>query len=331
VERGRKLRIGFPRALFYYSYFPFWQGFFNRLGMEVVVSPPTTKGILDDGTREAEAEACIPVKLYHGHVLALKDKVDLLFIPRLVRIDRRSTFCPKFLGLPDMVRASLPGLPPILDLKVDERTSPGEWWPTCRAIGELLGIDSFLRLWSAYREGKQHQKAYEKLLYKGYLPEEALAALRGEEVEVPPRIKENLNLAVLGYPYQVYDGYISWDIIGKLRKMPINLWTMEMVPPSKLYRFCKHLPKQPFWHYSVLVLGAAYYYQQQGVDGVIHVAAFACGPDAMVNKIMEIDLGQGSNPTPFMSLSVDEQTGDAGVATRLEAFVDMLLQRRRKG
>ncbi len=323
------LHIGFPTALIYYSHFPFWQGYFNRLGVEIVTSPPTTRTILDDGAREAVADACIPIKLYHGHVLTLKDKVDALFIPRMVRINRRATFCPKFLGLPDMVRATLTGLPPIIDLQVDAGRGLLGLWPTCRGLAELLGF-SLGTAWPAYREGNKHQRAYEELLRKGYLPLQAMARLRGEAVEAPSRQPGALNLAVLGYPYQVYDDYISLDIIGKLQKMRANIMTMEMLPPRRLFQLSSRLPKRLFWHFSNLVIGATYHYLQQGdIDGIIHVTAFGCGPDAMVDKLMELDVrGISQGKVAYMSLSIDEQTGDAGVTTRLEAFVDMLHQRR---
>lgn len=323
------LHIGFPAALIYYSHFPFWQAYFNRLGLEVVTSPTTTKAILDDGAREAVADACIPIKLFHGHVLALKDKVDALFIPRMVRLNRRTTFCPKFLGLPDMVRATVAKLPPVIDLQVDAGRNLWGLWPTCRGVAELLGFSRRLA-WSAYREGSHLQLAFQRLLLKGYLPLEALAKLRGEPIEPAPRQPGALKLAVLGYPYQVYDGYISLDIIAKLRKMGVNILTLEMVPQARLYRLSRRLPRRLFWHFSSLVVGATYHYLQQGdLDGIIHVTAFGCGPDAMVDKIMELDIRNYSRgKLPFMSICIDEQTGDAGISTRLEAFVDMLLQRR---
>jgi predicted nucleotide-binding protein (sugar kinase/HSP70/actin superfamily) len=59
------------------------------------------------------------------------------------------------------------------------------------------------------------------------------------------------------------------------------------------------------------------------IDGVIHLTAFACGPDATVDKLLEIE-ARKNNAKPFLSLCLDEQTGEAGCLTRLEAFVDML-------
>lgn len=65
------------------------------------------------------------------------------------------------------------------------------------------------------------------------------------------------------------------------------------------------------------------------VDGVIHVTAFACGPDAMVDRLMELE-AKKRGQIPFMSIMVDEHTGEAGIRTRIEAFVDMLRYRRAK-
>ena len=39
----KEKRIGIPRAMSYYNYFPFWYGFFNKLGFEIIISDPTTK------------------------------------------------------------------------------------------------------------------------------------------------------------------------------------------------------------------------------------------------------------------------------------------------
>ena len=41
------IRVGIPRALLYYQYFPMREAFFKELGVEVVVSPPTNKMHLD--------------------------------------------------------------------------------------------------------------------------------------------------------------------------------------------------------------------------------------------------------------------------------------------
>ena len=82
------------------------------------------------------------------------------------------------------------------------------------------------------------------------------------------------------------------------------------------------------WHYSNQVIRATYhFFEEKMIDGLIHVTAFGCGPDAMVDKLLELDCRK-QNRLPYLSLCLDEHTGVAGVMTRLEAFVDMLVRRK---
>jgi len=51
------VRVGIPRALSYYQYYPGWKTFFEALGAETVVSPPTNKAIFAAGNSRAVAES----------------------------------------------------------------------------------------------------------------------------------------------------------------------------------------------------------------------------------------------------------------------------------
>ena len=115
------VKIGIPKTLSYYVYYPLWKKFFTELGAEVVVSDNTSRPIIDAGVRETVNDACVPIKLFHGHSVDLKDKADYFFIPRLVSVDGEHIYCPKFLGLPDMVKNSLKDLPEILAPRIDLR------------------------------------------------------------------------------------------------------------------------------------------------------------------------------------------------------------------
>jgi len=66
-----KKRIGIPRGLFYYQYFPLWDVFFKELGAEVVLSGTTNKKIFNDGVMVCNDQTCIPVKTFFGHVCHL--------------------------------------------------------------------------------------------------------------------------------------------------------------------------------------------------------------------------------------------------------------------
>lgn len=65
---------------------------------------------------------------------------------------------------------------------------------------------------------------------------------------------------------------------------------------------------------------------EAGYDGMVHLAPAGCMPEVSVRPILSaISRSKG---IPVLELSFDEHSSPVGVATRLEAFVDILLQRR---
>jgi len=70
-------------------------------------------------------------------------------------------------------------------------------------------------------------------------------------------------------------------------------------------------------------------YAKLGYDGIIHMKSFGCTPEINVmpalNKLSQ-DMG-----LPVLHLSFDTHTGEAGLQTRLEAFIDMLRMRKAGG
>ena len=321
------MKIGIPRTLTYYAYKPLWETFFQDLGCEIVVSDKTTKSILDKGVEFAVNDACIPIKLFHGHVYNIGNRTDFLFVPRLLNLTREKsvTYCPKFLGLTDMVRASMPDLPPILDFRIDLREKWKARQREYERLGCLLGMPSG-RIGHAFRSAKRALFSYRKRLSDEKNPEKAVAALR-EQTDIPKLSPRPITLAVLGYPYLLYDDFVYAGLMTKLYKMGIRILTPEMVPERQLLRKAKKLPKDLFWTFSnQVVRSAIYYIDDSSVDGIIHVTAFGCGPDSIVGKLIELEAKQSG--MPYVLISLDEHTGEAGVLTRLEAFVDMLRYRR---
>jgi len=323
------VKVGIPSALLYFLYFPMWQTFFKELGgVQVITSGKTTKEILDAGVREATADACVPVKLFYGHVLALKDRVDYLFIPRVVCLNCKTVYCPKFLGLPDMIRHSLAGLPPIIDTRMDSRQGYISILKAYCEIGRYFNAGR-KTVWKAYWKARHVLKRFNNLMQKGLSLPEAMAGLHKPYQEESRATEPSLLFAVLGYPYAIYDSFISAGLLEKLRHLGVRVITTENFHPRLLARQKNcNLSKRLFWTLSDLALKAAHLVFKQGqVDGVIHLTAFGCGPDSVLNKFIELE-AKNHRHIPFMTLTIDEHSGEAGITTRLEAFVDMV--RRRK-
>lgn len=327
-------RIGIPRTLAYFIYFPFWKTFFEELDQEVIVSSPTTREIMDHGVREAVNDACIPIKLYHGHVADLASKVDYIFCPRLVSVRKHGdfgteTFCPKFLGLPDMVRLAMDDIPPIIDVRVNLKQGKDELLNVCSQVGDLLG-KAGIEIKRAYQRALLIQKRFKKLLSQNMTPEEALDILFANGERKPLLSRPDLQIAVVGYPYTIYDDYINGRILSLLDKENVRVYTQDMLSDKIMNRQARNLPKSMFWYFSNrVVYGALHFMQQKNIDGIIHITAFACGPDSIVDRLLEIE-ARRHGQMPYLSIAVDEHTGDAGVRTRVEAFLDMLRFRRDK-
>ena len=62
---------------------------------------------------------------------------------------------------------------------------------------------------------------------------------------------------------------------------------------------------------------------KKGKDGIIHISPFTCMPEIMSQNIFPAM--REDREVPILPLIMDEQTGRAGYITRIEAFVDWLL------
>ena len=105
------MKAGIPKGLLYYKYHPFLITFFAELGAEVITSEDTNKDILNLGVKYCVDEACLPIKIFHGHVASIKDKCDFIVLPRIMQLKKNEFICPKFCGLPEMVLNSIDNMP----------------------------------------------------------------------------------------------------------------------------------------------------------------------------------------------------------------------------
>ncbi|MEW6621627.1 MAG: acyl-CoA dehydratase activase-related protein [Bacillota bacterium] len=316
-------KVGIPKSLFYYYYYPLWSTFFKELCCEVITSPNTNKNIVNNGIKATVDEVCFPVKTYFGHVHNLLNKVDYIFCPRIVSIELKAFICPKFMGLPDMVatgfhKEDIKILAPII--KIDKKNNTQK-----RALINLalsMGYTS-KQADKSWESADKTQKYYEVLINSGVLPTDAFqsfeSGLKEEEVK-------SQRIAVLGHGYNLYDDYLSMNIIHKVNSHGYGVITPEMISNESIEDCCKTLRKKIFWTLGKRIIGSTLHLIQTGkIKGVIYIASFGCGPDSLIGHLTESAIRKSK--IPFMLLTVDEHTGEAGINTRLEAFLDMLQRR----
>jgi len=128
-----------------------------------------------------------------------------------------------------------------------------------------------------------------------------------------------------GHSYNVYDRFVNGDIMRKLDELGIESVTdKEVTQWLREYEIDKMgLIKEPFWEAFVRIAGSAMVLKDE-VDGIIYLSSFSCGLDAFITEMLKIYLSD----VPLMILKLDEHRGEAGFDTRIEAFADLLEQRR---
>lgn len=298
------MKVGIPKGLMYYDYNIIYEEFFKELGVEVVLSEKTNKNILNYGVKAAVDEACLPVKIFHGHVETLKDKVDYIFIPKITSVCKKEYNCPKILGIPDMIKHSVDDLPKIIDTEIDMSSSNKNIIKSVIEIGSYFTDNKFKII-----------KAYYKAL-KEYNFDNKLMQRKQE-------LTENLNIMVVGHSYNIYDEYISMGTIDKLKEQGINVLTPEMVDIRKVKYYAAQIPKRIFWTYGKIIIGSTFSAMHEGkIDGIIYISSFGCGLDSVLEDLIRRKARELK--VPHTLLTVDEHSGEAGVNTRIEAFIDMI-------
>lgn len=331
------IRVGLPRALVFYQYFPLWKTFFEHLGAEIVVSGETTKSILAAGSARVVADTCLPTKVFCGHVLSIVDRIDCLFAPSVRSLEPQVYNCSKFLGLPDLIRNVIPECPEVLDIEIDINKGEKALRQQVLSLGRRFTRD-VSRIEAAMAAGVEADRRYQEALRRGLFPPQALEAIgvvegkRAPEEEAgcarrgggrgrPPRV------AVIGHPYNIYDRYVNHDLLGRLHRMGAEVLTAEIAPAGALDRGTRSLVGKTYWTYEDEVVGAAGHYLEADVDGIVCVVSFGCGPDSLMVDVIQ-RAAKLRRSKPLVLITIDEHTGEAGLVTRLEAFIDMLERRR---
>lgn len=323
------MRIGIPRALLFQYYYPLWRSLFEHLGFEVVLSDKSTKSLVQKGIAVTVPEICLPIKIYNAHVINLIEKgVDYIFCPRFVHIEKGYWFCPKYIGLPELAEMTIPEAK-LLVAEVDCRREDTAKLKCFLPVAKKLGVTKG-QMKAALGAAAADFAYFRKLCKMGLTLDEAASVLfEGKKAEDFALPEFDTTIGLLGYVYNVYDPFISMDIVKKLRALKVNVITFDMLTEEELHRYRKTNTRDIFWTFADKLYQAAHVMiADKKVNGLIHITAFGCGPDSVVGKEIEHDFA-GSG-VPFMTLRIDEHTGENHLQTRIEAFTDMIKRKIRK-
>jgi hypothetical protein len=128
----------------------------------------------------------------------------------------------------------------------------------------------------------------------------------------------NLVIAIVGHPYNLYDPFVNHNLLARLARMGTRILVPEQLGPW---------PAADYWTFEYELVGATLLaLAREEVAGLVAVIPFGCGPDGVM--IEEVQRLAAEARVPLLILTLDEHAGEAGLLTRIEAFVDMLNWRR---
>jgi predicted nucleotide-binding protein (sugar kinase/HSP70/actin superfamily) len=325
------MKIGIPRALGYYNYYPFWYGFFGNLGIETVLSDKTTKKLVSDGSALVVSETCLPVKIYMGHVLNLIDKkgIDIIYSPSIQSISQKIYNCSKIRGLPDLVRNVVKRDFLLVEPTLDKSEKNQGFYEYLYESVAPLGITDKRAIKQASKVGWAYQNDFIGMAKDGMHPVEAMEnALKGKVIIRSRKNNHPVNIAILSHGYNLYDDHVSMKIFKKLENMDIKVHVSDNLSNAEKTEGLSVLNTNLYWANELEITGAAgSFMTNKNIDGIITLTAFGCGPDSLM--IERITRYAKRLQKPLLNLTVDEHTGEAGFITRIEAFTDMLFRKKR--
>jgi predicted CoA-substrate-specific enzyme activase len=293
-------RVGVPRALTTHSLHPLYATFFSRIGMEVVLS-----GVDAEGELKSNSGFCFPAQIAHGAVLDLVRKnVDLIFLPHITRMPhpsacRDAQLCPITQASPYFLAKAFPQtriLSPVLDF------TPGYEHSTVMAELAVreLGVDR-VAAEGAWAAAVRAQVEVERAMHD--LGQRALAeAIAGGKPA----------LLLAGHSYNAFTPEASQSVGRKLASMgvlaiPADCLVHDGTAPTP-------------WHFANQIMNAVALVKQHPNLFLLCVSNFSCTIDAFTHSMLAAELGA----KPYLLLEIDAATADAGVQTRLEAFLDIV-------
>lgn len=295
--------VGLPRAMLYYRYEILWKNFFSYLGLKYIVSEPTNKEMIREGTAVSIDEACLSTKIYMGHIKSLIGKCDYILVPRISNFGIKRNMCTKFEALYDIAcNVFRKSGQQFLSYNVDELQNITEE-KAFISMGEELGFTK-KEASAAYKAAKKAEGDYLKNQVKS---QELLFK------------KAGLKILIASHSYVEMDAYIGKPVTNYLKKMGVIPLYADIVDRRDAIRQSIKVSPTLKWEFSKETIGGVQLYKDK-IDGIILLSAFPCGPDSMVNEMI-IRRFRG---IPILNIVLDDQDGTAGLETRLESFIDIL-------
>ncbi|MDI6591933.1 MAG: acyl-CoA dehydratase activase-related protein [Patescibacteria group bacterium] len=351
ISNGVKPVITFAR---WGNYTIAFKTLFEQLGLEVILPEKTTSQTITEGAKIAPEMYCFPMKVTLGNILSgLKKGANTAFMVQNVGGSCRQRY---YGAIQEKVLKEAGHNIIFLDFRVTpkdiyktiKKISGASFWQIIRAgkffFKKLRFIERIEKMAQYYRPREIEKGTTDRLLTDIFTKlekinkEKDFSRFKKEALKKFSQIKiekkKNIpKVGLVGEIYTVCDPTINFEIERKLglegievhREMDITYHLKKLIFPWKDWTIQRKI--NPYLKSTVGGHGRDAIYEmlkyiKEDFDGIIHLLPWGCMPEVTVRPILEkIHLESG---IPFLSLSLDEQIAEAGINTRLEAFIDVV-------
>lgn len=311
--------VGINRSFYTNTYYPLYYNFFSKLGYKVVVSENSDPV----GEENVLASFCYPMILAHGFFKDLLTKnPDYIFMPHLVQLETegKCSDCKEQIGnrkscvfnqgepfslktaFKDELEAKgIEMLVPLLDFS---RGIDLEENVFVKLAVKELGCEKNYAV-KAFREALNMQRNFfKKMKDKGRFILKTL--------EANP---DKVGVVLFGRPYNAFTEKANLGIPRKFTSRGVEIFPYDVL----LYEDEKF---EPFMHWGMgeTILKAAQIVKKHPQLYGTFITNFSCGPDSFLVELFREEMEE----KPTLTLELDSHSADAGVNTRIEAFLDIV-------
>ncbi len=316
ANQKKRGRIGVNRSFMVNTYYPLYSHFFAELGFELVIpNHPSQKGI-----DQRSSAFCYPGELAHGffyNLLQSKEPLDYIFLPYFKAVPTliqnfSSQVCPFIQGETFYLRTTFKKeiealeqrgtklFTPLLDLTQGDHTARKPLVDMAIQMGA-----SSLDAHAAFEKALEKQN--QCMVEMKTIGKKALFSLTAHPDKVA--------VVLFGRSYSGFVEEAHKGIPHKLASRGI------LVMPYDFLDFeAEESKRHMYWGIGQRLIKAARLVKNHPQLFGTYITNFSCGPDSFLVGYFRDIMGQ----KPSLTLELDSHTADAGLETRIEAFLDIV-------
>ena len=315
-NKQKRGRIGFNRSFMINTYFPLYATFFSNLGFEPVLPDLASQ----EGINRRNAAFCYPAELAHGFfhtLLHMNPPPEFIFLPNFKSIPTlidhfSSQVCPIIQGetfylqttfhkeIDRLNKRGTTFLTPHIDMTLGHREAKTPLLETARQ----MGVDK-----------KDALRAFEEALIK---QQDCMDEMKQIGHQALSHLTENpaqFAVILFGRPYNAFAPEAHMGIPHKLASRGV------LVLPFDCLDFDREEAKDNmYWGMGQRLMKAARMVQRHPQLFGTYITNFSCGPDSFLIGYFRDIMGR----KPSLTLELDSHSADAGIETRIEAFIDIV-------